>query len=589
MELLDKDGNWVSIKKDKTALFGYSKWEPGYTEFKVLRIENEGSLALKWLAKFISASELSALADVIDVYVKPSAAELQYPADRNLGGYTNVGTVAQFVDSIKETTKGELKAGEEAYLGIALKMQEDAGNEYQDLDLGGVFDIQIVATQLTYESDSFNDQYDAEATLDYAPVSNANELRLALANKEENIVLTKNIIIDDNYVVDYTANINGTGYSLCRTDGTALMTADAETPAIYTGTVFTVKAGAELTLEDIVVDGGAVWSGEVSSVLRRGTVNAGVTATGALVSTEGNGSVVLGEGAVLQNHYSASAVVSLATRANGTLTLNGGKIINNTVTNGAAVWLGGAAIINDGSEISGNSGTLGGVFRSVDSHGKYNVSITVNGGKITHNTAPSGGVLWSGNGITVTFAGGEIAYNHATSAGGVIWGGSADKYYIKGDVEIHDNTAGELGNAFRFTQHQYSSLEMTGGKLYNNTCEATPYAFYCINNPVSLLDGEIQDDILYTGGVGLTVGEVKIDGVIHFDLSTNHNTAYLAESFNEIEFTVNEADEHFANFNFKPATGYVYTEGDEAKLICLNEGYETYWDTTTQTFRLQAK
>ena len=169
-EKADGTTEWVSIKEDQTALFDYDKWEPGYTEYKVLKVENEGSLALKWYAKFVSEEEMSILADAIDVYVCPSTTELAYPADRDLDGYTKVGTVAEFVNTIETTTKGELKANEKAYLGIALKMQEDAGNQYQDKTIGA-FDIQILATQLTYEKDSFSDQYDASAT--YPAVGNA--------------------------------------------------------------------------------------------------------------------------------------------------------------------------------------------------------------------------------------------------------------------------------------------------------------------------------------------------------------------------------------------------------------------------------
>ncbi len=590
IDLLLKDGDddWTSIKDSNKAIFDYNNWEPGYTDVKVLKIVNEGSLALKWLAKFMSASgtELTALADVIDVYVNTSVQDM--PTDRAaISTWENVGTVREFVNTIKETTKGELTAESAAYLGIALKMRESAGNEYQGMDLGGAFDIQIIATQLTYEKDSFDELYDEDATLDFAPVSNAAELRAALNNNEPNIVLTKNILIDGNFPVNYNPTINGDGYMMYRIDESLPATFSTE-PTVYTGAVFEVAAGATLTLEDVVVDGGAIWTGAEDSVLKRGTENTGVVSTGSLVKTAGNGSVVLAEGAVLQNHNGADAVVNLATRGNGTLTLNGGKIINNTVTNGATIWLGGATIVNDGSEISGNSGTLGGVFRSVDSQNRYDVSVTVNGGKITNNTAPTGGVLWSGNNIKVTFAGGEIAYNHATSAGGVIWGGSADKYYITGDVEIHHNTAGELGNAFRLNHYKYPVLEMTGGKIYDNTSAATPYAIYCINDTVSLLGGEIKDDILYTGGVGLTMGLVDIDGTIHYDLATNHKTAYLAKEFNSFKFTVADNAEHYTNFNFKPAADYVYTEGDEAKLICQNAGYETYWDATTSTFRLKA-
>ena len=98
---------------------------------------------------------------------------------------------------------------------------------------------------------------------------------------------------------------------------------------------------------------------------------------------------------------------------------------------------------------------------------------------------------------------------------------------------------------------------------------------------ITINSGEIS----YNSSIGSAGG---IDGVIAYDLSTNHNTAYLEVAFNSFKFTVNENGSNFTNFNFKPANGYVYSEGDEDKLVCLNYGYSTYWDTATGTFRLQA-
>ena len=173
LELLNKETNqFESIKESQKAIFDYDLWEPGYTQVEILKIENEGNLALKWFAKFTSQKELSILANVIDVYVCPSATVLSMPG-RDLTGYTRVGTVAEFVNTIETTTTGSLyPAGNadgkpsEAYLGIALKMQESAGNEYQNLDLGGAFDIMILATQEMYEADSFNEKYDENAEFD---------------------------------------------------------------------------------------------------------------------------------------------------------------------------------------------------------------------------------------------------------------------------------------------------------------------------------------------------------------------------------------------------------------------------------------
>ena len=163
LELYNTDTKaYESIKTSKAPIFNHDKWEPGYTDVKLLKIENEGTLALKWLARFVSANELAALADVIDVYVYPSETELSMPADRDLTGYTKVGTVRQFVNTIETTTKGTLNGLSSAYLGIALKMQETANNDYQGLTIGE-FDIQILAAQATVESDSFDNEYDYAA------------------------------------------------------------------------------------------------------------------------------------------------------------------------------------------------------------------------------------------------------------------------------------------------------------------------------------------------------------------------------------------------------------------------------------------
>lgn len=214
LELLEKnaDGSttWTSIKESQDPIFAEDiLWEPGYTDVKILRVENEGNLALKWVARFVSGFELTALADVIDVYVCPSeTTELTYPENRKLDGYTRVGTVREFVTSFSDTTHGVLlpkdDKGEDgvAYLGLALKMQESAGNEYQGMSLGGAFDIQIFATQYTEESDSFDNQYDADApevfTVNGVTYEDATSA-LAAANDGDEVYLssvTEPIIID---------------------------------------------------------------------------------------------------------------------------------------------------------------------------------------------------------------------------------------------------------------------------------------------------------------------------------------------------------------------------------------------------------
>ena len=176
LELMDKNGNWKSLKRESAPIFESEQWEPGHTEVKILKVENEGSLALSWKTVLTKYSEISALAEVIDVYVRDygvlddaAASALTYPQDRNLAGYTLVGTAAEFLSTMEATTKGFLEAEQSAYLGLALKMRESADNKYQGLSLGGTFDITVLATQGSFEEDSFDNSYDNNAAADFFP------------------------------------------------------------------------------------------------------------------------------------------------------------------------------------------------------------------------------------------------------------------------------------------------------------------------------------------------------------------------------------------------------------------------------------
>ena len=171
LQVLDEDdeGNyiWESVKENKDPIFTYEKWEPGYTEVKFLKVVNLGTLALKWKAMLVTTADIGILADVIDVYVKEYASDATptVPTTRDLDGegWTKLnGTLRDFIDNIENTTTGEIKAGESEILGIAFKMQESAGNNYQKQKLGA-FDIIILATQLDSESDSFGTDYDVNA------------------------------------------------------------------------------------------------------------------------------------------------------------------------------------------------------------------------------------------------------------------------------------------------------------------------------------------------------------------------------------------------------------------------------------------
>jgi len=370
----------------------------------------------------------------------------------------------------------------------------------------------------------------------------------ANANGGGTITLLGSTKLDKQLDVGASITIDGNGHTLRRADG-------------YAGTMFSLGANADLTLNEVIMDG------------------AGATATGNLIAAGGNNEIVLNEGTVLKNNNGAHAV-HLGMRIGATLTLNGAEISNNSSDSGA-IWGGGHIIVNEGSKINNNSSTgIGGAIRMVS-----NCNFTMNGGEMCGNKAAGdGGVFWGYGSSTYNFNGGKISGNESAKTGGVLYTGNYSVINISGDFEMCDNRAANSG-AIRLTDH--TSLTMTGGKISGNTQNGASNAFNTWNNTMSITGGSITDDFSYVGGLGLTIGKADIDGVISYNLSTNHNTAYLAADFKGFKFIVEEGS-NFANFNFKPAAGYSYTAGDEAKLDCQNSGYSTYWDATNGVFKLKA-
>ena len=165
--------NWVSLKTEtQHKIFNYDKWEPGYTRVETLKVENQGTLALKYMLALevaygspVVGENGENLADVIEVYTSTTEGnETSWSAITASANWTKKGTLAEVLKAPTEFLAGELLAQKSQTLRIALHMQETAGNEYQNLSIGNVF-VSLVATQLASEDDSFDNTYDQDATL----------------------------------------------------------------------------------------------------------------------------------------------------------------------------------------------------------------------------------------------------------------------------------------------------------------------------------------------------------------------------------------------------------------------------------------
>ena len=183
-DLLHKtsDGQWISLKQETDhKVFNYDKWEPGYTAVETLKIANLGSLAFRYkLSVDVSESTVikgnngENLADVIDVYVLYGESNSQSYADiKTSYDWNYKGTLAEVFKAPDSFMSGQIlpdgatassgtPAIKEQTVSICLHMQESAGNEYQKLSVGDIY-LNLLATQYTYESDSFGDSYDENA------------------------------------------------------------------------------------------------------------------------------------------------------------------------------------------------------------------------------------------------------------------------------------------------------------------------------------------------------------------------------------------------------------------------------------------
>lgn len=172
----DENAKWQDASKG--AIFTDDVlWEPGFVQVRHINIQNVGSLAFQYKIAIVANGELEkndeghTLADAIDVYYADPAVQV---TDRTqlteAMFYGKLSDVLANIASDANTAQGVLypvgaTAGGKTQdtVTIALKMRESAGNEYQNMTLGTNFSVQLLATQYTYETDSFNDQYDAKA------------------------------------------------------------------------------------------------------------------------------------------------------------------------------------------------------------------------------------------------------------------------------------------------------------------------------------------------------------------------------------------------------------------------------------------
>ena len=229
------NGGWNKLE-GSTTVFSQDLWEPGHTEFVTLKVENLGTLALKYQMMVTPVTERGGinkagnsfkLSDYL-VFGTTTPSETAPSYDRE-SARDAVGTTMRLnKDALTKDSKMEGKTGTDTptqYITLVVYMPESVGNDANyktgttapEIELG----IKFIATQLgsdnegtgaiSYaEDDSFGKDYDKDVvypaidtvvTYNYFPQTNQ-VAQLVKAGTDEQTIAKKDVNSEDSHVVD---------------------------------------------------------------------------------------------------------------------------------------------------------------------------------------------------------------------------------------------------------------------------------------------------------------------------------------------------------------------------------------------------
>ena len=209
LDIALQDGNGTSVesatlKWQKAA--GHENeavlWEPGASySLQPVTIKNTGNLALKYQVEITGIDGDAKLNEVIEwSQSMEGATPVSVPSTSAAVGSEDMTSVIEYF----------LLPDESATLNVSGTMSTEAGNEYQGLSIDGVT-ITVRATQYTYEYDSNNNTYDANATYDASvDVYSLTNIKDAIANGKSNINIAGNFTVN---------TADNDGWSAIRVDG----------------------------------------------------------------------------------------------------------------------------------------------------------------------------------------------------------------------------------------------------------------------------------------------------------------------------------------------------------------------------------
>ena len=314
---LDKGTTWAAVTKDND-IFGYDNWEPGFVKVIHFRVTNKGSLALKYRLTADVYNETAGINKAgeefyLSEYLYTEMVETDATREEILASTTGVN-----FKNIFKMKENSLAKNASETVAIAIWMPTTVGNAANHNGTAPKieFGINLVATQMTAENDSFGIDYDAFADYD-GEISNAASLQAAFTN--------------------------GGTYKL------------VDDVAVNANTTFSIPEGITVNLD---LAGKKITGGNNMNVLTKGIIvnNGELTLAGGgeiKVTTDNAYSVIDNYGTLTlnditidsTNYDGTNGVPMYAIRSMDTLIVNDGAVVNGlrtiTINDGTAIFNGG--------------------------------------------------------------------------------------------------------------------------------------------------------------------------------------------------------------------------------------------------------
>ena len=401
----DETADWVKVDSNTNVFKTNTLWEPGHTEVVKLKVVNEGSLALKYQLGVNVVSEIGSvnvnnkefkLSDFIKYGVVEGAEN--YTREQAVAAVDANATALKSAydsDTIALEAKNDTDSDEKV-VTMVVYMPTTVGNEANHktgevaptINLG----INVFATQMTSEEDSFDNQYDKDA---YLPVVySLSELKNAIADGNSvklgaDITVTEADAENGNaiyYTGDKSITIDLGGHTLTgNTSNVVIRIQKSEgnenTITIKNGKIVAdanswsaVSVGSSTTTKTYVnLENLEISSCKPNDMAVRSRPGAEFTITDCkITSTNGAGGVAAGGGNVTLNNVTVDQYgvynwnsVALGVSNGANMTVNSGSYTSDPKGNAKGNWV--AYVMSSGGTLEINGGTFSGTVANTAS------------------------------------------------------------------------------------------------------------------------------------------------------------------------------------------------------------------------------